>query len=797
MQGFSLSKDQASRTEFDDFLLNGSLNQQDFFKSSDRNPPLKSKLNEIPISQFDPIIKIDESNINLIPEGYEVHSEPNDIQPYNAEDYSSAQVSEPLERMPSINLSKISAKPEYSSDRVSKQSKSNSNHSSADSGYQAKPVPDNLNITLSFENGNSATQSQNAGESKIPTKTGTYSGMETIPEQKSCVEELGGSEQEQSELEDEFYFFENNFCKHITQSSTNVQEQPTESHNTGYGSECQAEVIEKEDDDFASKYFGKSKDYLQVPQHGSYLENLLKQNKEGGMPSHQSRGSSAHDNQDFKSANFNSKFTFNSENAHLVQAAIDQQLDMHESDDDQDEHDGLGLKNQVNQNWLDPEELLHVKRSEQPLGFNREDLSSNKLEETPKLSNLTYSQPRTGRDEDFMDEEDNESDRKIVKNIFKDYASRSHADESEQYSYLTTSRVDDEDEGHDDEGDNGNDDEGIARTPVDTAGLYFKGQMSRNDLEKLVQKDSCSEGDSITIEVNNDKEGSNCSQNQYINPVSDRSRSSRYSVETEKSKLRHESTEDFEFVQNHHIFTKKTEAIFEEGKTFSMIESKRSSVMSKPPVSHSRNPSNHQEREIIARRSINQSEYHAIVNTSVNFNDEITNNDSIYSNSMNIGTRVPSQCKSQNMSVQSSVSGNQKISDAKLINYSMQITSDHNSKILINIDKENVPSLGNKQFNEAPAQLVLKNHPEAPFHRNSDKERLYKNLWEENNLLKDMNSKKRQQMEQLKSRIAQISNNIDISDGITKKEGNELIRLKSAIEQAQSFNVTSLLPRML
>lgn len=795
MQGFSLSKDQASRTEFDDFLLNGSLNQQDFFKSSDRNPPLKSKLNEIPISHFDPIIKIDESNINLIPEGYEVHSEPNDIQPYNAEDYSSVQVSEPLERMPSINLSKISAKPEYSSDRVSKQSKSNSNHSSADSGYQAKAVQDNLNITLSFENGNSASQSLNAGESKIATKTGIYSGMETIPEQKSCVEELGGSEQEQSELEDEFYFFENNFCKHITQSSTNVQEQPTETHNTDCGSQYQAEVIEKEDDDFASKYFGKSKDSLQVPQHGSYLENLLKQNKEGGMPSHQSRGSSAHDNQDFKSANFNSKFTFNSENAHLVQAAIDQQFDMHGSDeDDQDEHNGLGLKNQVNQNWLDPEELLQVKRSDQPLGFNREDLSSNKLEETPKLSNLTYSQPRTGKDEDFIDEEDNESDRKIVKNIFKDYASRSHADESEHYSYLTTSRVDD----NDDEGnDEGIDDDDISRTPVDSARSYFNDQISRNDLEKLVQKDSCSEGDSITIEVNNDKEGSNCSQNKYINPVSDRSRSSRYSVETEKSKLRHESTEDFEFVQNHHIFTKKTEAIFEEGKTFSMIESKRSSVMSKPPVSYLRNPSNHEERDIIAKRSINQSEYQPIVNTSVNFNDEITNNDSIYSNSMNIGTRVPSQCKSQNMSVQSRVSGNQKISDAKLINYSMQITSDHNSKILINIDKENVPSLGNKHFNEAPPQLVLKNHPEAPIHPNSDKERLYKNLWEENNLLKDINSKKRQQMEQLKSRIAQLSKNIDINDGITKKEGNELIRLKSAIEQAQSINVTSSLPRML
>lgn len=97
--------------------------------------------------------------------------------------------------------------------------------------------------------------------------------------------------------------------------------------------------------------------------------------------------------------------------------------------------------------------------------------------------------------------------------------------------------------------------------------------------------------------------------------------------------------------------------------------------------------------------------------------------------------------------------------------------------------------LENAQIKDSPALLALKNHPEAPFPPGSDKEKLHRKLWEENNLLRDMNSKKRQQMEQLKERITQISNKIDFSDRVTKKEGTELIRLKAAAEQAQSMNV--------
>lgn len=78
----------------------------------------------------------------------------------------------------------------------------------------------------------------------------------------------------------------------------------------------------------------------------------------------------------------------------------------------------------------------------------------------------------------------------------------------------------------------------------------------------------------------------------------------------------------------------------------------------------------------------------------------------------------------------------------------------------------------------------------------SDKERLYKKLFEENSLLREMNAKKRQQMEQLMSKIDNLTKEIKLADDTTKRDGNGLIKLKSAIEQAQSTNVTKFNYRM-
>lgn len=81
--------------------------------------------------------------------------------------------------------------------------------------------------------------------------------------------------------------------------------------------------------------------------------------------------------------------------------------------------------------------------------------------------------------------------------------------------------------------------------------------------------------------------------------------------------------------------------------------------------------------------------------------------------------------------------------------------------------------------------------PEAPSEPATDKERLYKKLWEENNFLKTIHSKKKHQMTQLKERIALLTEGISKSDFTIKTQGSDLLRLKSAIEEAQNINVTS------
>ena len=55
----------------------------------------------------------------------------------------------------------------------------------------------------------------------------------------------------------------------------------------------------------------------------------------------------------------------------------------------------------------------------------------------------------------------------------------------------------------------------------------------------------------------------------------------------------------------------------------------------------------------------------------------------------------------------------------------------------------------------------FKTHTEAPEVPATDKEKLYKKLWEENNLLKDFNMKKRNQMVMLKEKLAKFADGIN------------------------------------
>lgn len=71
----------------------------------------------------------------------------------------------------------------------------------------------------------------------------------------------------------------------------------------------------------------------------------------------------------------------------------------------------------------------------------------------------------------------------------------------------------------------------------------------------------------------------------------------------------------------------------------------------------------------------------------------------------------------------------------------------------------------------------------------SDKEQLYKKLWEENNLLKDIQVKKRNQILQLRERMAKLTEGIDQANNTIKAKGTELLRLKGAVEEAQLKNV--------
>lgn len=88
-----------------------------------------------------------------------------------------------------------------------------------------------------------------------------------------------------------------------------------------------------------------------------------------------------------------------------------------------------------------------------------------------------------------------------------------------------------------------------------------------------------------------------------------------------------------------------------------------------------------------------------------------------------------------------------------------------------------------------PPAPNFKNHPKAPEYPSTDKEQLYKKLWEENNLLKDIHMKKRNQMAQLKEKISKLTEGIDQANETIKSKGSDLMRLKGAVEEAQRQNV--------
>lgn len=93
------------------------------------------------------------------------------------------------------------------------------------------------------------------------------------------------------------------------------------------------------------------------------------------------------------------------------------------------------------------------------------------------------------------------------------------------------------------------------------------------------------------------------------------------------------------------------------------------------------------------------------------------------------------------------------------------------------------------QSNKENQPPNFKAHPKAPEIPGTDKERLYKKLWEENSLLKEMQVKKRSQVAQLRERMARLTEGIEQANDVIRLKGSELIRLKGAVEEAQRKNV--------
>lgn len=135
-------------------------------------------------------------------------------------------------------------------------------------------------------------------------------------------------------------------------------------------------------------------------------------------------------------------------------------------------------------------------------------------------------------------------------------------------------------------------------------------------------------------------------------------------------------------------------------------------------------------------------------------------------------------------SVQSSVSV--KTSDMRLINYSMQVST--NSGILLLPEKNSVvgQSQANNKENVHPNFKVHAKPAENP---GTEKDQLYKKLWEENSLLKDLQLKKRDQLAMLKEKLARYSQGVEDANEVIKTKGNELLALKGAVEEAQRKNV--------
>lgn len=630
------SKEDLSKTEFDDLLMNMSLNQQDFFKISDRKPPLKH-LEEKKIKAFELSVLNVEKNLNLIPEGYVVKSQNNDLMTDPEREYRSAGQLEPLERMPSINLSKISTKPEYSSGKDSKGSKSNHNSaSSADQGAQ-KQDP---NLTLSFEC--PPAQLPESKPSVAPKQP-----METIMEQKSGIEE--NSFDQQSQLEDEFYFFEKKFCKELVDtkvhSRKSVEKIPDESIQEGnqpYNSNNE----EEDDDDFVGKYFGGVAKNNSQTNLGATNENKAFSSQNEMPNSYRSKYSSHQltDNHEYGTANFNSKFSFNPETHHLKNQ-------IREADDEIDcSHEESFNKEPI----FNPEELKQVKRSEQLLGFNREDLSENKLEETPQLSNLTYSQKRTDvKDNPHFEDEDEECDRLIVKNIFKDYTSRELDTNGRQdYPQIYTSRDEQEDEEE--------------YEPIITYSQDTNEKPRQSQQGDLKPKNSMSESDSITIDVHYDRESSNYFDEK---PALNYSRQAQSTSSVEKVPINQSQAKErvVPQPQNEFQFRKKQAAGVEVARPTSEAVSKQSSI---------HHPSSHRGEE--ERRYINPPK---TTDSSFQDNRSFTNYDLMkpsvsHSTSLlddysrNYGER------DRHRSIQSTLSSstNMKTSDGKLISYSMQIS---------------------------------------------------------------------------------------------------------------------------
>lgn len=641
------SKEEPSKTEFDDFLLNMSLNQQDFFKTSDRKPPLKN-IEGVSVRAFDFNPAVVEAKLSLLPEGHEVKSANNNLQITESDrEYRSNGMVEPLERMPSINLSKISAKPEYSSDRESKGSKSN--HNSNNSNDQGAAPKLDANLSLSFESTPVAQPEQKfVGQTKKP--------METIEEQKSAVED--NSFDQQSQLEDEFHFFEKKFAR-AGPDSSHLKSQERSQGPVAVGREAKevdSRNQEEEDDDFAGKYFGgiskAAADHtLNVPVD---LKGFNSQNDR--QSSYRSKYSSQHmtENPDFATANFNSKFSFNPEHNHRHNASLHHDQ---EPDESQEESFRQGQ-------LFDPDELKQVKRSEQLLGFNREDLSSHKLEETPQLSNFTHSQKKHEIKGNFhtSDDEDIESDRLIVKNIFKDYTSRELEDlHQDHYDQLCTSREESQAKV--------NEEEEEFELPIDFSRNTSQRQR-QSQFENGSKKHSVSESDSITLEVNYDRD-SYLFEEKTSNLFPKKSPST--SIDRPSRNYSYTKDQFLPQEQPEAPFRKKSAVGLETGQSISRGPSRQQSFHNS---SFQRAADEHEESRVLMDLQPQRSSTSYQLERSYARSDALKNS---FSHSTSI-LEETSKATDRNRSLQSHVPANLPASDGRLINLSMQVG--HSGKLL-------------------------------------------------------------------------------------------------------------------